>query len=649
MSASFAHTGSVVQAFPIEGAEIDGDLSEWPDGLPSAVLEGYTSTAPMTPTDLDVSFQVAIDIQRSRLLVAVQVIDDDLVTASTSEDNLFAFDSCTLFFDPEHHPDGSEPITLIAGLRGSELELVTTPPNWRERAEVAVRREGNRTIYEWALGLEGPLAFRTVGLEFAVSDRDDGATGARQAIWGGFSGANQRGGLLGDVMLFDAATFPGTLTGSLSWDDQSVVPGPRVVRIDCEQHPEMWCHASLAGSGQFRIDVPTGDYQIMPAYGLTDPFEGSQNPRMVDRSGTVSVRVEAGESSRAEPLAAMTFDAPRAAEEDLGLLSRFGPGDADTVDFLIESLQEFYGIPGVSLAIVKDGELAYHRTYGLESRIADRPVKDETLFEAASITKAVFAFAVMRLAERGVIDLDKPLFEYLPFPNIAGDERSKVITARTVLTHRTGLPNWAFGGPGGWKGGEEIRLEFDPGTQHGYSGEGFNYLGRVLEHITGTGLEELLQREVAQPMGMKQTHFSNNPRLAAVASKGHYGRYTAFRGPIGMVSPASSMHTEARDMAHFMLALHERRGLKPETYEELMRPHYPIESDDPSSAPTSIALGFFVRETPHGTFVGHGGNNGDFRCRFGVSMDSGTGYAVFTNSNHGELLIVELERLLTGS
>ena len=69
---------------------------------------------------------------------------------------------------------------------------------------------------------------------------------------------------------------------------------------------------------------------------------------------------------------------------------------------------------------------------------------ENTLFEAASVTKPVFSFAVQRLAERGVIDLDKPLYLYLPYPDIEYDERYKLMTARHVLTHRTGFPNWRW-------------------------------------------------------------------------------------------------------------------------------------------------------------------------------------------------------------
>ena len=119
-----------------------------------------------------------------------------------------------------------------------------------------------------------------------------------------------------------------------------------------------------------------------------------------------------------------------------------------------------------------------------------------TIFEAASLSKPVFAYMVLRLADRGEFDLDRPLYEMLEYPRIAHDERYKRITARIVLSHGTGLPNW---------GGEKLTLRFDPGTQYGYSGEGFVFLQKTVERVTGRSLDELARREVFEPLGMTRS------------------------------------------------------------------------------------------------------------------------------------------------
>ncbi|MCS3798850.1 serine hydrolase domain-containing protein [Niastella sp. OAS944] len=146
----------------------------------------------------------------------------------------------------------------------------------------------------------------------------------------------------------------------------------------------------------------------------------------------------------------------------------------------IETYQRYYHIPGVSFALIKEGKLVYHKTYGVRNRITSEKVEDQTLFAAASITKPVYAFAVERLADRGVIDLDKPLYEYLPYKDIEQDERYKLITERHVLTHRTGFPNWCWMNPD-----NKLNIKFKPGTSFGYSGECFEYIKLVVEKING--------------------------------------------------------------------------------------------------------------------------------------------------------------------
>ena len=101
-----------------------------------------------------------------------------------------------------------------------------------------------------------------------------------------------------------------------------------------------------------------------------------------------------------------------------GVLHDFNDAKAKDVDNFIETYRKYFEIPGVSLALIKDGKLVYHKTYGVKNTFTGEKVDSNTLFEAASITKPVFALAVEKLAERGVIDLDKPLYEYLPYKDI---------------------------------------------------------------------------------------------------------------------------------------------------------------------------------------------------------------------------------------
>lgn len=104
-------------------------------------------------------------------------------------------------------------------------------------------------------------------------------------------------------------------------------------------------------------------------------------------------------------------------------------------------------------------------------------VDNDTVFEAASTSKPVFAYAVMKLVEKGVIDLDTPLTHYTSERFLKGDPRLDLVTARHVLSHTSGFPNW--------RSAEGLRLDFTPGEKWSYSGEGYSYLQSVVTHLTG--------------------------------------------------------------------------------------------------------------------------------------------------------------------
>lgn len=166
-------------------------------------------------------------------------------------------------------------------------------------------------------------------------------------------------------------------------------------------------------------------------------------------------------------------------------------------------------VPGLSIAVVQNARVIWAGAFGTVNDSAHTPLDAETIFEAASLSKPVFAYIVLRLAERGEFDLDRPLFEMLEYPRLAHDERSKRITARMVLSHGTGLPNW---------GGEKLTLGFNPGTAYGYSGEGFVFLQEVLERVAGHSLDALARREVFQPLGMTRSSFVWQERFAGNAA-----------------------------------------------------------------------------------------------------------------------------------
>src|SRR5215475_4594580 len=129
-------------------------------------------------------------------------------------------------------------------------------------------------------------------------------------------------------------------------------------------------------------------------------------------------------------------------------------------------------VPGLSIALVRNGNVAWVRAFGVKDSKSKAPVTDETVFEAASLSKPVFAYAVLKLVDAGQIDLDKPLNQYLPGDyDVGQDPRLSQVTARRVLSHTTGFPNWRSGA---------LKIHFTPGERFSYSGEGFVYLSKVI-------------------------------------------------------------------------------------------------------------------------------------------------------------------------
>jgi len=138
-------------------------------------------------------------------------------------------------------------------------------------------------------------------------------------------------------------------------------------------------------------------------------------------------------------------------------------------------------VPGLSLAVVRNGRVALTPAYGVKNETTREPVSPDTIFEAASLSKPVFAYGVLLLAREGRLDLDAPLTRYTETPPVPGDPRLEGITARLVLSHSTGFPNWR---PGRWTDAPgPLTIDFDPGTRFGYSGEGYEYLRLAVERF----------------------------------------------------------------------------------------------------------------------------------------------------------------------
>lgn len=633
-----AHNGKVAYAYPLGKISVDGDLSDWPQSAVKHLIRTNTSgTKPINDADFSGFFQLGYRLENHSLYIAFTVTDDDFIEDTTENVRWNTQDALQLSIDARHLPFGSGVAAFmyskkLRNIDNAFYDSFAKNASW-DIVEVAFVRKGNQRFYEWRVSLGDQMSVgKTIGFDFLFFDKDADNSFSFTG-WGKGDAKYRDPKSLGDVTFLADNEKLATVSGNIGWDKPMKVKLPGEVRLHSVQNPKLWVATELDSSGNYAVEVPAGKYELLLPYAY---FQHEKSLYALTLKEPTMVFARAGQKNDVPRLTISGSPAPDLIPEK-GILHEFGPESFSKVDHFIETYQKYYQIPGVSLALIKDGGMVYYKTYGVRNTFTGEKVDENTLFEAASITKPVFAFAVQKLSERGIIDLDKPLYLYLPYADIESDERYKLMTARHVLTHRTGFPNWRSMNPDG-----KLNLRFTPGTEFNYSGEGFEYLKMVVEKITGKKVEQVLQEEVISPIGLYHTFFSRNDSLKRMAANGHYDMLPTPDELPESPGMAYSMYTEARIFTKFALYLLEQKGLNAQTYQTMLQKHSDYvykPGDEKPKVPTYMGMSLSIRETPFGKSFGHGGNNGDFKCRFEVYKDLKMGYVIFTNSNTSDALL----------
>ena len=299
------------------------------------------------------------------------------------------------------------------------------------------------------------------------------------------------------------------------------------------------------------------------------------------------------------------------------------------------------GAKGLAVAVIDYGRVTSVQAFGDRNAKGD-PLTTETVMYGASLTKAVFAYTVMQLAEEGRIDLDASIATYLPKPlpeygnlddygnwgDLAGDERWRKITPRILLTHSAGFANFSFVEPDG-----KLKFHFDPGTRYAYSGEGLILLQFVLEEGLGLKLGEEMQRRVFDRFGMANTGMTWRRGFARNLADGWKADGAVEpHDERGRVRAAGSMDTTIADFAAFAAGFMRGEGLKPKSRAEMLRPQLPIRSRSqfPTLAPEAppaeqwknlaAGLGVVTFNGPQGPGFFKGGHN-DSTANIWVCLD----------------------------
>lgn len=309
----------------------------------------------------------------------------------------------------------------------------------------------------------------------------------------------------------------------------------------------------------------------------------------------------------------------------------------------IPGLLQQADVPGLSIALIHHGKIVWTGAFGIANVKTQKPVTKTTVFEAASLSKPVFAYGVMKLVDKGMLNLDTPLNKYLGNNyDVINDDRINLITARHVLSHTSGFPNWR-----GNDDSKDLRIHFTPGSKWSYSGEGLVYLSKVVEKITGISFEDYMQQEVLRPLGMTSSSYIWQDRYDTLKAYRHdmLGEFTGrnqpedrdtTRAPHTPVretgNAAASLVTTAEDYARFIIAVMDGKGLKRSTWEQMLTPQVRV---TPKYPPIAWGLGWGLETMDEGKYFWHWGDNGDAKAYITAFLPKKDAVVYFADGSNG--------------
>ncbi|WP_343317749.1 serine hydrolase [Sphingobacterium multivorum] len=321
----------------------------------------------------------------------------------------------------------------------------------------------------------------------------------------------------------------------------------------------------------------------------------------------------------------------------------------------IKSRMEFYQVPGVSIAVIKNAEILWSKTYGFADLDSKTPVRSNTLFQVASMSKPVSAYAALKEVELGKLASNADVNLYLKSWKIPENNwtRAKTVTLKNILSHTAGLTVSGFPGYrttdpiptavevlSGLKPANTPMVYVDklPGLNFRYSGGGYTVLQQMLVDIEGTDYSSIMEEKVLSPLGMKNSTFAQplpelKKQFAATAytvdGKKVEGRYHVYPE-----QAAAGLWSTAEDYARFVIDIQRTLNGKSST---VISKKMAEEFTSPYIEPI-IGLGVFLEDYDGSSYFCHGGWNEGFSSYFVGNKTSGDGVVILTNTNKPEFI-----------
>ena len=321
-----------------------------------------------------------------------------------------------------------------------------------------------------------------------------------------------------------------------------------------------------------------------------------------------------------------------------------------------------YKVPGVSIAVIQGGRIAWARGFGVKEAGKSDPVTPATLFQAASISKPVAATAMLRLVERGTLNLDTNVNKYLKSWKVPDNKftTTEKVTLRRIVSHTAGLTVHGFPGYAttdaiptvvqvldGVKPAntDPVRVDTTPGAIERYSGGGTTIMQQLLVDVTGKPFPALMQELVLGPVGMTSSTYEQPIPAARAPEAAHAHSQDGKEIPGGWhvypeMAPAG-LWTTPTDLLKWAIAITDARAGRSTTLlsQSMTQQMLTAQKKD-------VGLGPFVGGTGRNFHFGHGGANEGFHSELVMYPELGVGAAVMTNGDGGPLLIPEVLRAL---
>lgn len=344
--------------------------------------------------------------------------------------------------------------------------------------------------------------------------------------------------------------------------------------------------------------------------------------------------------------------------------------EGSNLDTRIKTLMDSANVTGMAISVFNDNQIIYRKAFGYANFDKKTSLQINTSFYGASLSKAVFGYLVANLANDGIIDLDKPLQQYLDIPipdlkfkdewrgfqDLKNDERYEAITARMCLSHTTGFQNWRWlQRPKDPENKNTLKIYFDPGTEYFYSGEGIMLLQYVIERITGKDLEELAKEKIFEPLKMHNTSYLWQERFEDNFCNGHTTEQEVIeKDKRDEAQAAGSMETNLIDYSIFVKHILRLNKEKSTITDLMFTPNIRIrtkaqfgplsleQSDENDSIQLSYGLGWGLLQSPFGLGAFKEGHGEGFQHYTIIFPEKEIGIVILSNSDNAESIFKAL-------